>query len=316
VLDGPAARLAAMRRVVALVNDKGGVGKTTLAANLAGQLAAAGYRVCTVDLNRQGNLADDLGYRKADPDADPGPLVGIDDQGAGLLTSIMLGAPLTPVPGVRPNLWVVPGGVTLADLTPLMLSRFQTHGRPAFLALADALTPIAHQFDIIIIDSPPENTTLVDLALGAARWVVMPTRSDSGGLIGMKLVAERFALAREVNPALSLLGVVLFGTLSSAKAIHQEVRDDVATAFGGTSPMLAGTIRYSERYAREGRKHGRLAHELEMDAANQPAWWEALRNGGKPGRRLPATVASVSADFGGIAGQVLDVLAADQEGVR
>jgi chromosome partitioning protein len=295
-------RAAATRRVLALINDKGGVGKTTLAANIAGQLAAADYNVLLIDLNRQANLSDDLGYRDR---------AGVDDQGAKLLTSIMMGTPLEPVVGVRPNLSIVPGGVRLADLTPLLLSRFQTSGRSAFLALGDAIAPIAHQYDLIVIDSPPENTILVDLALGAARWVLMPTRSDGGGLIGMQLVAERFTLAREINPSVGLLGVVLFGTLSSATAIHAEVRADVSAAFGGTSPMLEATVRYSERYAREGRKKGRLAHELEVDAANQPAWWQSLRDGGGPSsRRLPAgVVASVSADFRQVAAEVLDALA-------
>lgn len=292
-----------LARVLALVNDKGGVGKTTLAANLAGQLAAAGYRVLLIDLNRQANLADDLGYRGR---------AGVDDQGVGLVASLMLGQALNAVE-VRPNLWVVPGGTALTDLTPMVLSRFQSAGRAAFLGLATALAPVAGQYDMVLIDSPPENTTLVDLALGAARWVIMPTRSDSGGLIGMKLVAERFSLAREINPRLGLLGVVLFATLSNASAIHAEVRRDVAEAFGGESPMLEGTIRYSETLARQARKRGRLAHELEVDAAAQPAWWQALRNGGKPGRRIPANVANLSGDFAAIAGEVLDALAAAEK---
>lgn len=304
-LPAATARQTTLRRVVALVNDKGGVGKTTLAANLAGQVAAAGYRVLLIDLNRQGNLADDLGFRGR---------AGVDDQGAGLLGALLLGQPLSPVTGVRPNLDVVPGGLRLSELTLVMVSRLQQHGQSAFLALGEALEPIAGRYDLIVIDSPPENVLLVDLALGAARWVLMPTRTDSGGLVGMRLVAERFARAREINPALGLLGVVLFGSLSSATAIREEVRADVDAAFGGRSAMLRASIRYSERYAREGRKRGRLAHELEIDAASQPAWWEALRNGGKPGRRLPDTVASVSADFAAVAAEVLDELARQEEG--
>jgi len=76
----------ALTRTIAMVNDKGGVGKTSLVANLAGQFAAAGYRCLLVDLNRQANLADDLGFRD-------GP---IDDHGAGLLMSIVAGSPLRP----------------------------------------------------------------------------------------------------------------------------------------------------------------------------------------------------------------------------
>jgi chromosome partitioning protein len=293
-------RGTALERVIALINDKGGVGKTSLTANLGGQLAAAGYRVLLIDLNRQANLAEDLGYRRQ-PD--------IHDEGAGLLSALLAGTPLKPVSGVRDNLDVIPGGRRLEDLTPLMLSRFQNRGRKAFLALAEALAPIAGNYDIILIDSPPENTILEDLALGAARWVLIPTKSDSGSLIGMKLVAERFKLAREINPLVGLLGVALFATGTSATAIHAEVRADIAEAFGAESPMFAAIIRHSERTAKDSRKLGRLAHELEVDASHQPAWWEALRTGERSVTRISATAASVSSDYRQLATEVLDVLA-------
>jgi chromosome partitioning protein len=298
VTDNAAAREVVLERVIALINDKGGVGKTSLTANLGGQLAAAGYSVLLVDLNRQANLADDFGYRNQD---------GVDDQGAGFLSSLLTEAPLAPVVGVRPNLQVVPGGIRLEDLTPLMLSRFQNKGRAAFLALADALVPIADKYDVILLDTPPENVTLGDLALGAARWVLMPTKSDSGGLMGMQLVARRFTLAREINPAIGLLGVVLFATGTSATAIHTEVRNDVTAAFGGQSPVFSATIRHSERVGRDCRKLGKLAHELEVAAAAQPSWWESLRNGEKT-PRISRTAASVSDDYRRLATEVLEVL--------
>src|SRR4051812_2454344 len=75
-------RTVSLSRVIAMVNDKGGVGKTSLVANLAGQLAASGYRCLLTDLNRQANLADDLGYRDDERD----------DQGAGLLMSVVAGS--------------------------------------------------------------------------------------------------------------------------------------------------------------------------------------------------------------------------------
>lgn len=290
-----------LQRVIAVVNDKGGVGKTTISANTAGQLAAAGYRVLLIDLNRQANLADDLGYRRQ---------AGIDDQGAGLLQALLAGTPLQPVAGVRDNLWVVPGGTALGDLTPVIASRFQTNGRSAFLALARSLAPIAPQFDVIGVDTPPENVTLVDLALAAARWIVMPTKSDAGGLVGMQLVSERFALAREINPTIGLLGVVLFATGTNSKAIHRTVRENVERAFGiGASPMFSTFIRHSEATASQTRARGLLAHELEVAAANQPAWWQALRDRSTAGPRISSTVALVSGDFQLLAGEILDALA-------
>jgi len=290
----------ALSRTVALINDKGGVGKTSLAANLSGQLAASGYRVLLIDLNRQANLADDLGYRD-DPD--------VDDQGKAFLSALLTESPLKPVVGVRNGLDVVPGGRRVYDLGSAMAARVGSGDVSGRTALAVSLAPIASAYDVVIIDSPPENVALADLALGAARWVIMPTKSDTGGLVGMRLVAERFALAKESNPDLSLLGVVLFATGTSATAVHAEVRADVADAFGGASPLLSRTVRHSERVARDCRKRGRLAHELEIDAASQPAWWEALRSGQKPAR-TSATTASVSADYQELAAEILQILAA------
>lgn len=296
--ERPAEWTAALSRVVTLTNDKGGVGKTSLTANLAGQIAAAGYRVLAIDLNRQANLADDLGYRgQAD----------VDDDGAGLRDALMNRTPVNPIGGARDNLDVVPGGTKLSMLTAFVLTELQTRGRGVYAALAEALAPVAGDYDLVLIDTPPENITLGDLALGAAKWALMPTKSDGGGLVGMKLTAERFTAAREINPSIGLLGVVLFATGTTAKAIHAEVRSEVSAAFGGLSPMFQAVIRHSERVARDCRRLGKLAHELEVEAAAQPAWWQALRSGDRR-PRLSGTTASVSADYRRVATELLDHL--------
>lgn len=295
-------RATALARVVAIVNDKGGVGKTSLAANLGGQLAAAGYATLLVDLNRQANLADDLGVRDSP----------IDDQGAALMMGLMQGKSPVVAQEVRPSLDLLPGGIQLEDLTPVMISRVQTRGRDAFLALGEVLAPLAHYYDLVVIDCPPENTVLTDLALGAARWVVMPTKSDAGGLVGMSLVAHRFQLAREINPSLGLLGAVLFATGTTARAIHAEARRAIEAAFGGASPLFSSTIRHAERTAVDARRLGKLAHELELEAANQPKWWEALRSGEKVAR-ISETAASVAADYRNLAVEVLTAVRSAEE---
>lgn len=295
----------ALTRVIALVNDKGGVGKTSVAANLAGQFAGAGYRCLLIDLNRQANLADDLGFRGT----------GADDLGAGLLGSIIAGTPLVPARDVRPLLDVVCGGARLEDLTPVMVSRLQHHGRSAFRVLGDVLAPIAGDYELVFVDCPPESTILTDLALAAARWVLMPTRSDAGGLVGMTLVADRFALARELNPRLRLLGVVLFGTGTRSSAVHGEARAAIDRAFGGHSPWFDTTIRHAERTAQDARRLGKLAHELEIEAAAQPAWWEALRMDIRAPRLSP-TAAGVAGDYRALGVEVLTALQTAEEGER
>lgn len=290
-------------RVIAMVNDKGGVGKTSLVANLAGQLAVAGYRCLLVDLNRQANLADDLGFRDDERD----------DQGAGLLLSVIAGTPLVPVRDVRPGLDVVPGGARLSDLVPLMVARMQDQGREAFRVLARVLAPITEPYDVVFLDCPPESTILTDLALTAARWVVMPTKSDVGGLVGMRLVGERFALARELNPDLRLLGAVLFATGTRSRVVHAEVRAAVERAFGGSSPMFTTSIRHAERTAQDARRLGKLAHELERDVAAQPAWWTTLREGGTGTARLSPTAASVAGDYRDLGVELLTLLRTAEE---
>jgi chromosome partitioning protein len=153
--------------------------------------------------------------------------------------------------------------------------------------------------------------------------LLMPTKSDAGGLIGMQLLAERFTVARTINPELSLLGVVLFGTTRGATAIHRDVRNAVQTAFGTNSPMLTATVGHSEKIATTSRALGRVAHELESDAANQPAWWAALRrsedsNPAEPAsprtQRIPATASNVAEDYRRLAAEVLDLLAVAEAG--
>ncbi len=146
----------------------------------------------------------------------------------------------------------MPGGARLADLVPLMVSRLQERGRAAFDVLAEVVAPAAAYYDVVFVDCPPESTILTDLALTAARWVVMPTKSDVGGLVGMRLVAERFAMARERNRSwgCSAGGQVLFGTGSRSRRVHAEVRGAVDRAFGGHSPLFATAIRHAERSAR------------------------------------------------------------------
>ncbi|MFK4637225.1 ParA family protein [Paenarthrobacter histidinolovorans] len=155
-------------RVVALVNGKGGVLKTTLTANLGGLLAVSGWRVLLVDFDPQGNLGLDLGYRHT---------AKVDDDGMGMAQSLMFGAPLMPVKDIRPNLDVVPGGLHLDQAAAGLVSLAGKDARRAKLALAAALSPVADQYDIIFIDCPPGNEPLQLAALGAAAQIIVPTKT-------------------------------------------------------------------------------------------------------------------------------------------
>ncbi len=285
-----------LARVVAVTNGKGGVGKTSVTANLAGLLAAAGYRVLAVDLDPQGNLAEDLGYADRS------------DDGHALHTSLLTGHALAPVVGIRPSLDVCPGGDATADLAAALTSRLQRQGGDATLALATSLAPTATDYDIVLLDCPPALETMQALALTAARWVLIPAKTDSSSRKGLREVARRFVAAREVNPYLEVLGIVLFGVGASATRVRARAHDHIAEDLGGAVPILTSTIRHLEAAATDARERGQLAHELEAVAAEGPTWWE-LRRGAAPGERVAASASTLAGDYQALAEEVVGLLA-------
>ncbi|MFC7331382.1 ParA family protein [Marinactinospora rubrisoli] len=296
-------------RIICWANDKGGVGKTSCTTNCAAQFSFNGFKVLIVDLNNQGNAVYDLGCKDSD----------INDQGANLAKAVMFGDALAPrkVPG-RENLYIIPGGNHLANLPFNIISNKSTQGAKANLALRNALLPIAGEFDLIFIDTPPENLTMLDLALATSRWLMIPTRTDAASIGGMERVAQRFVEARQVNPHLRLMGAVLFATGRGAKAIHAKAYRKIERAFGGNSPAFRAFIGYSEALAQEARNDGKLAHELEALAAEQPAWWKALKDraDGKDIKRVPSTATNVSSDYSNVCVEMIDIITAAEETAR
>ncbi|GMA37797.1 ParA family protein [Demequina litorisediminis] len=178
----------AIARSVVVAQGKGGVGKTSVACNVAGLAAASGLRVLLVDLDPQGNVARDLGMERG--------------SGNDLLMALMAGATPPIVKDVRGGLDVVPGGPDIADLTAMAMSRAM-RGEPGLSKnLNQSLASIAGNYDLILIDTPPGEKMLVEAAFGCAAAVVIPTRSDDASIDGLERVAERFIAARDTNPDL------------------------------------------------------------------------------------------------------------------
>jgi cellulose biosynthesis protein BcsQ len=282
--------------VYVFANGKGGVGKTTSAANLAGLAAAAGRRVLLIDLNGQGNVAEDLGYTAT----------ALDDQGQGLLAAIVAGAPLTPVPGVRPQLDVVPGGEHIRRIAPSLYAQLQDWraAERAVVALARCLEPLAERYDLIVIDSPPENPPLVQLALAAARFVVVPMRTDEASRKGLREVARDFRLVRRLNPALTLLGVFVFASSTAATRIRAGLQANVEKDLGGAAPVFATVIRHSEAVAVQARERGCLAHELAVQAASGPKSFDVAAGRADRAQVVSATAAVVAGDYAALAREV------------
>lgn len=259
----------ANRRVIAVMNRKGGVGKTSITANVAGVLAAAGYRVLTVDLDAQGNLGDDLGYRN---------VPSLNDDGMALFVSLGQSKPLTPAKNIRENLDAVPAGSSTSMLADVLQGE-AARGKDPSDRLGVALSEISDDYDVILLDCPPGDAVLQTQALVAARWILIPTQPDDGSLNGLAQLAERVVETRPMNPTLGVLGVVLFPMVSSAKRVQQEVREKLAAIMGDVAPVFSSTIRFAQAAGVDARSRGQLAIELARDAEGQDrfAWTKALK---------------------------------------
>lgn len=278
--------------IVAVGNAKGGVGKTSIVANVAGIAAVAGWRVLAVDLDPQGNLSTDLGYSDH-----PG-----NDEGRSLASAVRTGAGLSRINGVRTGLDVVPGGPAFAEVIP------QVASSPG--SLTRLIDPLAQQYDLVMIDCPPAGGPIVDAALVASRWLVCPVRADSASLDGVQLMARRFGPIRQsLNPELELLGVVLFDFARNATAILRDVRETLTNDLGGVAPILPGPIRRSERSAFDMRRMGLLAHEYEeryVEAERVPlADRIAASRAGEAMPRYSASAPGLATDYLHLANAIL-----------
>lgn len=284
----------ALDRVVAIATGKGGTLKTSLTANAAGIAAAEGYKTLLVDLDPQGDLQDDLGFFD-DPKL---------DDGQHLATAMLTGSPLTALlPAVRPNLDVVPGGSYLGDVGGALLAR-QARGGASFDLLAKALAPLATDYDLVFIDTPPTDETLQSLALRASRWLVIPTKADTSSIRAMRTIASKVAGARVDGHQIDLLGVVLAGVPTAAKRVRQEAENDIRTMLGDVAPLFEGFIRDSAAVARQARRDGILVHELAEKVEGAEPFWRSLR-AGTPIARLPGTAPDLASDYVRVVEQIL-----------
>jgi chromosome partitioning protein len=239
--------------VVAVANAKGGVGKTSIVANLAGLAAASGSRVLAIDLDPQGNLAIDLGYRERS------------DNGRGLASVFRTTGDALTVTNVRPGLDAWPGGPDLVATVPSALIPEVAH------PLTEAIAATGASYDIVFIDCPPALGPLVDAGLMVADLLLVPIRADHASLDGLAMISERFSHAQVVNSRLELLGVTLFDVSRAATALVRDIAAAIGAGFAGHEPRLLPAIRRSERSAFEMRSRGLLAHEYAGAATDSPA---------------------------------------------
>ena len=209
-------------RSIAIMNQKGGVGKTTTAVNLSAALASAGKRVCLVDLDPQAHASLHLGV-SLDEDVPSVYDLLTSDVNVGKIRRQM-----------SDNLWLVPSHLNLAA------AELELADRPRRdLLLRDRLASFESEFDYVICDCPPSLSVLTLNALTYVREVVLPLQPHFLALHGLsKLLQTIEIVAQRLNHDLRLAGVVLC-MYDSGTRLAAEVSSDVATFFSGTNQQSA-----------------------------------------------------------------------------
>ncbi len=223
----------ALPRVLAVANQKGGVGKTTTAINLGTALAAVGEKVLIVDMDPQGNASTGLGVRKA-------------VRGVSIYDVIVDGFPLTEasVDTAVPGLSLVPSD---ADLSGIEIELSQADRRS--YRLRDAVTALeGHGYSYVLIDCPPSLNLLTVNAMSAADAVLVPLQCEFFALEGLTQLMRTVELVRSsLNPKLEIQGVVLT-MYDRRNALSEQVARDVRSHFGDKvyDTVIPRNVRVSE----------------------------------------------------------------------
>lgn len=228
-------------RIIAVVNQKGGVGKTTTAVNLAACLALKGQQVLLLDCDPQANTSGGLGVRRERDEEIPRAstydlLVGESDLHQATMKTDVAG------------LWLVPGSKNLIGANVELVSQPRREFR-----MRDALQPARSRYDYILMDCPPALDLLTLNALVAADGLLVPVQAEYYALEGIsELISTLDRVAQAFNSELSLEGVVL--TMYDDRTnLSQQVTENLKQYFG--DKLLKTTIPRNVRLA-EAPSHG------------------------------------------------------------
>ena len=228
----PSVFARALPRVIAIANQKGGVGKTTTAVNLGAALAEQGYRVLVVDLDPQGNASTGLG-------------INTRDLQASMYDVILHDTPIDDcieATSVR-NLFVAPASLDLAGAEIELVPAFSRE-----LRLKRALDEVHDEYDFVFIDCPPSLGLLTVNSLAAAGEVLVPIQCEYYALEGLGQLLRNVGLVQKnLNPTLEISIIVLVMYDARTKLADQVVRE-VREHFGDKvcRAVVPRTVRLSE----------------------------------------------------------------------
>lgn len=229
---GPVSHIIGQTKILAIINQKGGVGKSTTAVNLAAALGAAGKEVLLVDLDPQGNATSGYGIDKRDIDQ--------------CVYNVLLGE--TPVEEVilaqvGKGVDVLPSTISLAGAEVELVNEMARENR-----LKNALGSLRGRYDYILIDCPPSLGLLTINALVAADKLLIPIQCEFYALEGVTKLLDSMKRVKSVlNPSLDIYGIVL--TMYDARTnLSKQVVDEVRSFFGDTvfETVIPRTVKLSE----------------------------------------------------------------------